>query len=190
MSKLPTNEPTVVRAGDSIVWTRELSEYSAAAGWALKYRLLYPAGTPTDIASTGAGTLHTVSLTATATGTWAAGSATLVGYVERGSGASLERVTLESTPITILPNLAAAAAHDGRSANQIALGHARAALASYMAKGQVHVAGYNIGGRTMTFRGADEIIKLITHYEREVARESLALAVLSGARAGRVQVRM
>ena len=187
---LLTNEPTVIRAGDSVAWTRELPEYSAADGWALKYRLLYASGTAVDIASTGAGTLHTVSLTAANTAAYIAGSATLVGYVEKGAGASLERATLESTPITILPNLVTAATHDGRSANQIALANAKAALAAYMSKGQLHVAEYNIAGRQMKFRSSTEITDLIAHYEREVFKETALLAAVNGVSAGRVVVRM
>ncbi|MDP3138185.1 MAG: hypothetical protein Q8N17_17865 [Burkholderiaceae bacterium] len=187
---LPTNEPTVIRAGDSVAWTRELAEYSAADGWALKYRLLYATGTAVDITSTAVATLHTVSLTAANTGAYAAGSATLVAYVEKGAGASLERATLESSAITILPNLITAATHDGRSANRIALANARAALASYMAKGQAHVAEYDIAGRRMKFRAATEITDLINYYEREVFRETAALAAINGVAAGRIAVRM
>lgn len=188
--ELQTDEPTAIRAGDSVAWTRELPEYSAADGWALKYRLLYPAGTAVDITSTGAGTLHTVNLTAANTAAYVAGSATLVAYVEKGSGGTLERATLESTPITILPNLTTAATHDGRSANQIALANARTALASYMAKGQAHVAEYDIAGRRMKFRDSQQIVDLIRFYEREVSRETAAQALINGVAAGRVQVRM
>lgn len=167
----PTNEPTTIRAGDSVVWERELEDYSAADGWALKYRLLYASGTAVDITSTGVGTLHSVSLTAAATAAYVAGTATLAGYVEKGAGASLERATLESNVIDILPNLIAATTHDGRTANEIALQHARDALASYMEKGQLHVAEYDVGGRTMKFRAASEITDLIRYYVAEVARE-------------------
>ena len=188
--ELSTNEPTAIRAGDSVVWTRELPEYSAADGWALKYRLLYTSGTAVDIASTGAGTLHTVSLTAANTGAYVAGTATLVAYVEKGSGGSLERATLESTPITILANLITAANHDGRSANQIALANARTALAAYMAKGQLHVAEYDIAGRRMKFRDANQIRELVQFYEHEVFKETALAAAVNGVSAGRVQVRM
>lgn len=186
---LPTNEPTAIRAGDSVSWTRELPEYSAAAGWALKYRLLYAAGAAVDISSSAIGALHTVALTSAITAAWAAGAATLVAFVEKGAGASLERVTLESTPVTILPNLTAAATHDGRSANQIALVNARAALAGYMSKGQAHVAEYEIAGRRMKFRAAVEITDLIQYYEREVSKENAAAAILQGVAPGRIQVR-
>lgn len=168
---IPTSEPTEIRAGDSIVWERELEDYSAADGWTLKYKLLWATGTAVTFSATGVGTLHSVSLTAAATASYAAGTATLAGYVEKGSGGTLERATLGTTLLTILPDLTAATTHDGRSANRIALDNARAALASYMSKGQAHVAEYDIAGRKMKFRDSQQIMDLIRYYEAEVARE-------------------
>lgn len=188
--ELQTDEPTAIRAGDSVAWTRELPEHSAADGWALKYRLLYAAGTAVDITSTGAGTLHTVNLTAANTASYVAGSATLVAYVEKGSGGSLERVTLESTPITILPNLTTAATFDGRSANQVALANLRAALAAMTANTSITVQSVSLEGRSTTFRSMDDLRGAIAHYEREVARETSMAALLNGVASGRVQVRM
>ncbi|MDP1925763.1 MAG: hypothetical protein Q8K57_13395 [Thiobacillus sp.] len=169
--EIPTQEPTTIRAGDSIVWERELDDYSVADGWALAYRLLYASGTAVAIASTGVGTTHTVTLTSADTDGFVAGDATLVGYVENGSGASLERKTVFSAVIEILADLTAAATHDGRTDNQIALEAARAALKTYMQNGQAHVAEYDIAGRSIKFRDADQITKLIRYYEAEVKRE-------------------
>jgi hypothetical protein len=183
------SEPTSLRAGDSAAWQRDLADHSAADGWTLKYRLLWPAGTPAEITSTGVGTVHTVSLSAADTASYTAGTPTLVGYVEKGSGPTLERVTLSSSVITVLPNLTTLTANDGRSQNQIALADAKAALASYMSKGQLHVAEYDIAGRTMKFRSSSEILDLIAHYKREVFSETAATALLNGVSAGRVAVR-
>lgn len=183
-------EPAVIRAGDTVTWTRVLPEHSADDGWALKYRLLYPSGSAIDITTSGSGTDHTVSLTSTDTSAWTAGAATLVAYAEKGGGASLERATLESQPITILANLVTASTYDNRSANQVALADAKAALAAYMASGRVHVAEYNVAGRLMKFRSADEIRALIEYYEAEVGKERAALAILTGGSPGRVCSRM
>ncbi|RTL26905.1 MAG: hypothetical protein EKK55_07120 [Rhodocyclaceae bacterium] len=181
-------EPTAIRAGDSVAWTRECPEHSAADGWALKYRLLYTTGTAVEITTNGSGTLHSVSLNSTATASWAAGSATLVAIVENaGLGA---RETLEAQPITILPNLATATTLDNRSDNQIALAAAKAALKDYMASGRLHVASYDIAGRQMQFRTADEIRGLIEYYEGECGKERALTAVLSGGSPGRVVSRM
>lgn len=185
---LSTTEPTTLRAGDSIAWSRALPEYSAADGWSLKYRLLWPSGPSVDIVSTAAGAIHTVNLTPAETAVYAPGPATMVAYVERTAPAA-ERITLQTQAVSILPDLTTGGPYDGRSQNQIALADARAALASYMKKGQMHVAEYDIAGRTMKFRDVDQITNLIQHYEREVFKENAARATLNGVSPGRVQVR-
>lgn len=182
-------EPTSIRAGDSLAWERSLPAYPASAGWALKYRLLFPAGTAVDIASSGAGDLYSVALTAANTAGWTPGAATLIAYLERGAGPSLERITLSQQSVTILPALYAAATLDNRSQAVKALADARAALAAYMANGQAHVAEYEIAGRRMKFRSANEIGFLVGYLEGEVARERAALAIQSGGIPGRVFTR-
>lgn len=183
-------EPHTLRAGDSVTWTRETPEHSAADGWSLKYRLLYTSGSAVNITTSGAGTRHTASLTSAQTAAWPAGAGTLAAILEKGSGETLQRVTLESQPITILPDLSTAATFDGRSQAVKALADARAALADYMASGRLHWAGYDIAGRSVQFRGADEIKALIEHYEAQVSRENAMQAVMAGGSPGRVNVRM
>lgn len=176
------DEPSALRAGDAVTWQRDLDAYSAVAGWTLKYRLIWPTGTPATFDATGAGTTHTVELASADTSAWPAGAATLLAYVDNGT----DTVTLEALPVTILPNLVTATTFDGRSAARIGLDNARAALNTYLASGRAHVAEYQIAGRVMKFRSADEIRALIEYYEAEVARENAALAILQGGSPGRV----
>lgn len=182
-------EPTSIRAGDSLTWDRSLPAYPASAGWSLKYRLLFPAGTAVDITTTGVADLYSVALTAASTAGWTTGAATLLAYLEKGAGPSLERITLSQNSVTILPALYAAATLDNRTQAVKALADARTALAAYMANGQAHVAEYEIAGRRMKFRIASEITDLIAYYEREVAKERVALAIQSGGTPGRVLTR-
>lgn len=182
-------EPTSIRAGDSVAWSRDLPAYPAADGWSLKYRILWPAGAAEEIATTADGTRYDAALSAADTATFAAGRAVLVSLVERGAGAGLQRVTLGSAALDILPNLATAAAHDGRSQNEIALAHLRAALAQMAANGGLTVSTVSLQGRATTFRTLDELRAAIAHYEREVARENALAAALNGVASGRVRVR-
>lgn len=170
---VPDTEPLSIRAGDSLSWSRSLPEFSAADGWTLKYRLLWPSGSsPASFSAVGAGTQHTVTLTAATTAVWPAGRATLFGFVERTvDGPATERVSLGTQSVLIAENLAAASAFDGRSANAKALDDLKAALATYCTAGHGPVAEYQIGDRRMKFRSTAEITDLIAHYEREVARE-------------------
>lgn len=177
--------PDTFRGGDSVSWTESFPAYPASAGWALKYRLLWPAGTAVNIDATAAGDDHAVNLAAADTAGWTAGTATLIAWMEKGT----ERVTLEQQTVAVLPNLTAAATYDGRSQAAKALADARMALASYMANGQLHVAEYDIAGRRMKFRNTTEITELIAFYEGEVARERAAIAILQGGSPGRVHTR-
>lgn len=178
-------EPTTFRAGDSVGWTISLPNHAPSDGWALHYRLLWPTGTGVDITTTGAGDDYTVALTAANTADWVAGSATLVSWLTRNS----ERETLGPRAVTILPDLTAAAAYDSRTRNQKALDAARAALETYLTGGRMHVAEYEIAGRHMKFRSADEITALIAFYERECSKERAALAILQGGSPGRILTR-
>lgn len=170
------NEPTTFRAGDSASWSESLPDYPASAGWLLKYRLIWPTGTGVNLTATPAGNDFAVSLVSSDTTGWTAGKATLVSWVEKGT----DRVTLEQKAVTILPDMTQAITHDGRSANKQALDAAEAALAEYLKGGKATVAEYEVAGRRMKFRDADQIIALINHYKPLVARENAALALLQG----------
>jgi hypothetical protein len=190
MIALPTTAPASFRAGDSAAWKTALPDYPSTDGWSLIYRLIFPGSAVADIPATGGtGGDYTIALSATVTSAWPAGPGTLVSRVDRGSGAGLERLTLNQQAVVILPNLATANNFDGRSANVKALADARAALAQYMANGQMHVAEYEIAGRRMKFRSAQEIIDLIAYYEREVAKERAAAALMQGIAPGRIYTR-
>ena len=58
-----TTEPTSITAGDSVAWTRSLSDYPASAGWSLAYTLINAAAKITINAS-AAGDDHAVSVSA------------------------------------------------------------------------------------------------------------------------------
>ena len=179
------SEPTTLRAGDSVDWTVDQPEYSASAGWALKYRLLFATGTPVDITTTGTGTVYAAALTAVDTTPFVTGQATLVKWVEKGA----TKITLAQYPVNVLPNLAAATTLDGRSANVIALASARKALADYTAGG-TKVLSATVEGRAVTFRSVKDLTDLIEYYERQVNRENANNAVLFGGSPGRVLTRM
>lgn len=167
--------PNTFRAGDSASWSEYLPDFLPANGWVLKYRLLWPSSSET-ISSSASGTEHAVSLSATDTASWPAGAATLVRWVENEGF----KVTLSTAAITILPDLTAVTSHDGRSFNRRALDAAEAALLAYLEGGKATVAEYEIAGRKMKFRDADQITALINHYRPLVARENAAMALLQG----------
>lgn len=185
MSEPLTTEPTEVRAGDRSTWTRNLSAYPPADGWSLRYRILWTLPPHADITASTQGGLYLVDLTSAVTAAFRVGLAALVGWVERGA----ERVTLLQQPIRILADLTAATSLDGRSDNQKSLAAAKAALASFVAGGNAMVEEYEIAGRRMRFRSLKEVQDIVTHFEREVARDNAHAAMAQGVAPGRIFTR-
>ena len=172
---VPTSEPLAIRAGDTVTWTRDLAEYSASDGWTLKYRLVYPSGTAaSQWQATGSGIVHTIRLPSSSTSMFAAGEATLYPYVERTVNQVLERQSLGTLPITILPDLTQISSVDTRSSAQRILDDLRAALETYLGSANATISEYSIGDRQMKFRSAADIIELIRYYEGIVRDEQRA----------------
>lgn len=181
-------EPVSIRAGDSASWEADVPAYPSASGWQLSYRILSASGAALEFDATAStGTTWSVALTAAQTANLAAGAASLVAYVEKGSGPSLERATLYVLPLLVERDLVAAKTFDGRTDNQRALADLRTALASHAGKATVEE--YEIAGRRMKFRRPAEILVLIRFYEQEVARERNAGTVGLGGVGSRILVR-
>ena len=79
---LPTTEPTLLTAGDTWAWEITLADYPASAGWALSYALVSPTAR-IAITSAAAGDAHRVTVAATTTAGYAAGTYTWQSYVTR-----------------------------------------------------------------------------------------------------------
>ena len=175
---VPTSEPLAIRAGDTVTWQRTLLDYSATDGWALKYRIVYPDSAAVTFNATGSGTVHTVTLPSATTAAWTAGVATLFGYVERTINQVVERASLGSLAIQVLPDLATASAYDGRSVIKQILDSLRVALNTFTASSNAAVQELTIGDRTIKYRTAPDLVKLIEYYEAEYRKELAATFAL------------
>lgn len=175
MATIPSTEPSFVRAGDTVAWTRTLDDYPASA-WTLKYRLINAAG-KIDITAVADGDTHSVSVAAATTAAWTAGVYAWQAYVEGGTS---ERYTVGTGTVTVQPDLAAeAAGFEARSTAKKALDDTRAALATWIAtNGQVQE--YQIAGRVMKYSSIADIEGRIRLLEREVAREEAAEKLAAG----------
>lgn len=177
---ISSTEPTVITAGDTVAWTKSLSDYPASAGWILHYRLINAAAA-IDITSTADGDDHAVSVSAVTTAAWVAGDYTWQAYVVLGS----ERYTTGTGTLTIKPDLAAkVGGFEARGTWAKALADLRAALAAWLTSSG-HVAEYEIAGRRMKFASAADIQGRIAVAEREVAREAQAEKTATGQSLGR-----
>jgi hypothetical protein len=84
-TKQLTSEPTSIRAGDIVEWTKSFSDYSAADGWSLSYRFVNSSNAYTAISAVVNGNGFVLTITKTITATYVAGKYTLFGWVTKGS---------------------------------------------------------------------------------------------------------
>lgn len=170
--------PTAITAGDTITWSRSLSNYPASAPWALKYRLAN-ASAIIDIAASAIGNDHQISIDAATSATFAAGNYDWQEYVENGT----ERYTIATGRITILPNLAAqTAGFDNRSTARKTLEAIDAALLAQGAN--AWTLEYQIDDRQMKFRSVADFMALRSKLQQEVRAEERAARILRGESAG------
>lgn len=99
---VPTYEPTVLQSGDTLAFTKQLSDYSSA-DWDLTYVLIarLPSVQKIVLLATASGTGFSVSATAATTSNWTPGEYTIVGYVSDGTA----RYEIYRGQITITPNI-------------------------------------------------------------------------------------
>ena len=181
MAEIPTIEPTQFRAGDTVKWIKSLADYPASAGWTLKYRLINSAA-KYDITASASGDDHSVTVAASASALYTAGSYQWQAYVEKGS----ERYTVGTGTIDVLVNLAGlSAAYDTRSHVKKTLDAIEAAIEA-IDKGVLSYT-ISVGGssRTFTKRNFDELIKLRSLYKSEYTQELAAERVAKGLDSGR-----
>lgn len=174
-----TTEPTRITAGDTVAWTKTISDYPASAGWVLKYRLINPSG-HYDITASASGSDHAVSIDAASSAGWAAGDYALQGVVEKAG----QRFTVFTERIAVAPNLMAeAGAFDSRSAAEKILANL---LANYQTASleKAFVQEYEIAGRRIKFNAKADWLLEINFWKREVARERRAARAAAGLGSG------
>ena len=177
---IPTTEPGLLYTGDTWTWQRELSDYSAADGWVLKY-VLINASAKINITASASDSAHLVSVAASTTDDYTAGTYTWQAYVEK----TTQRFTVGQGTLTVRAGLfAAAAGAEMRSQAKIALDAATTALATYTASNG-HVSEYEIAGRRMRFRSVKELRELVNYWASEVQREVDAENIRRGLGASR-----
>jgi len=161
-------EPSSIRAGDTVIWTRELPDFAPSAGWALAYRLIPASGAAVDISTTGSAAI-------------AAGNCTLAGHVTKGA----ESQTVYQAALAVLPNLRTAAAFDPRTPNEIELAAARTAFSR-------GVLSYSVGDRQVTYEDSGKLLTRVRYLEQQVSTERYYAAIGAGQEAsppGRVMYR-
>lgn len=179
---VPSKEPLEFRAGDTVLWTKSLSDYPANAGWALTYYLV-GASRKLTIVATADGADFSVTIPKTDTATLEAGFYSLVGVVTSAT----ETFTIgPELRVQVLPNFASdqavQAGYDGRSFNRRVRDGLRAMIEGSAEFPEI---AYTIFGernvQLIPWREKNDALAL---YESKVAQEERQDAANRGERTG------
>ena len=167
---IPTTEPALIVAGDTVKWTKSLADYSAADGWALSYTLVNSANRYV-FSATASGADFAVTVAAATTANYAAGLYDWRAQVSKAG----EVFTVGSGQLTVQPSFASAT--DGRSSAKKSLDQVVAYLAD---SANLQAAEYEIAGRRLKRLSIPELLALKSHLSAEVQRETAASRAAAG----------
>jgi hypothetical protein len=173
----------ILIAGDSIDEEVEAfdsagNEYSGDDGWTAKFRFMPRgggSGSAFEIPCAWTGDAFRYQVASSQSASWTPDNYTWALVVTKTG----LQVTLETGQAQVTPNPLTAATYDGRTQAEKALDDAKAALASFNATSG-RVKSYSIAGRAMEFDSGSEILKLISFWELQVAKEARAKSIASG----------
>lgn len=181
---IPTIEPEFIQAGDTIKWTKSLSDYPANDSWVLSYRLSNRYDNY-DISTSADGADHAVVISAATSAAYQPGDYSLLGWVTKSG----ERYSIDTKSVTVKPNLAVLEGYDTRTSAQKALDALNAGLEKYA--GNAWKQSYSVEGRTMAFRSASDFFALRSRLQTEVHREKQAERIKQGlGSTSRIRVRI
>lgn len=166
MATVPTTEPSTIRAGDLLSWSKALADYPANAGWSLTYTLIN-ASNKITITATASGADHLVSVPAATTSSYTAGLYTWMARVTK----ALEIYTIDRGSMEVLPNLAALTTFDGRSHAKTMVEAIESAIQGRASALQLRM---QINGRSIEYLNPADLIKWLSFYRAEVAKEAQA----------------
>lgn len=167
---IPTTEPVKITAGDTLRWTKSVSDYSAAAGWTLDYYFRGKAGS-FDITTTADGSDHAVSVAKTITAAYPAGDYYWAAYVSKAG----ERFQVGAGRCKVLPDLITKnKGYDGRSHVKKTLDAIEAVLEGRASKDQE---SYTIDSISLSRTPIKDLImfqaKYAAAYQAELDAETL-----------------
>lgn len=161
---VPTTEPTSLRAGDTWAWTRSLADYPASA-WTLTYYFRH-ATSHFDVVATADGDDFAAAVAKATT------AGVVPGYYDWSAFVSDadERHQVGQGRLQVLPDLAAAYPHDGRSFARRMLDAIEAALESRADSDQLDLINASLEGRSLA-RDKAGLMTLRREFQAEVAKE-------------------
>ncbi len=172
---IPTYEPLIFRAGDTVNWTKTLDDFPTSEGWELSYRFINSVN-KIDFLAVISAQLYSISLSATTTAAYKSGIYSWSSAVTLGA----VRHSVANGKITIQPDLAAVSSdgYDLRSDAKKALDDVNVAMAAHGKNAWSQ--SYSIAGRSMTFKSVDDFFKFRAKLITEVRAEEAADRILNG----------
>ena len=179
---IPTTEPTQFTVGDTVKWTKVLSDFPASDSWALTYAFVNSAGTFSESTSTADGDRHAIVITTAHSAVFAAGDYDWQAYATKGT----ERFPAGSGSTIVNANYADGAV-DARSHAKITLDAIEAVIEGRATSDQSSV---SIGGRAITKLSPAELLEFYSFYKAEYASETKAERIAAGlGHRGKVRIR-
>jgi hypothetical protein len=172
-AEIPSEEPTEHVAGDTLAWTKSLSDYPADDSWTLTYYLLGPKKETITASADGAD--HAVTVSASTTSNYAPGVYKWTSYASSGS----ERYKVGEGTIEILPNPATVAANvstETRSKAKQILDALMATMADAAGRPEQSYS-LQAAGRSFSFKTLADLIAAIDYWKAEVKREDSASSI-------------
>lgn len=169
MADVATTEPGTIRAGDTLTWSKSLSDYPAPT-WVLSYSLVNASARHT-FSATADGTDHLVSVASSVTDDWAAGTYRLVGQVTDGAS------TFTVTDLTVTVKPSALAAVESRSGLRRELDVLEA---WYGGDRSVNISEKSIGNRALRYWDPAELLLYYQKVRAAVKQEEAAERLASG----------
>ncbi len=167
MSQIATREPTSLRAGETLTFSRSLPDYSASAGWSITYYFTGVNG-QFSFTSAASGGDHLVTVAASATAEWVAGDYFGSGIVTDGSS----KFEVYSAKLTVKPNLATIEpGTDLRSQNRRILDNVNAAIEG---KATHDILNSDVEGTKIERLTPEQLLVLRDRYAQLVAAEEAA----------------
>ena len=164
MPDIPTTEPTTFTRGDTVKWTKSISDFPASV-WLLTYELRGPSSQ--TIQATASGDDHAIVILASATTLWNAG--TYFWKSNAFSGAMSERYTVASGEIIVTKSFVERdVKYDGRTHAKIVLDAIEATIEGRATRDQQ---AYTIAGRSLQLTPIADLLMLRTRYRAEVKAE-------------------
>jgi len=176
MATIPATEPTEIRAGDTILWTRDdLTADYPAPTWTLKYYLVSPTKQEV-ITATAYGTAFSVNVPKATSAAYVAGTYTMTAIVSTATYA----YTIKTSTITILPNLSVATAGlDTRTHAKTMLDAIESTLQGKATDKQLDLLSKTIGDKNIQ-RNPELLIKWRDVYKQEYQKELAAERISQG----------